>query len=116
MDEKNAKPTLRNDREREAYVRNPSNWEDVGELEELRTDDGRPVFKLKRLKGTEIHYLMSCNPPWNPEWYVGDLDPRKPSGYRWGWVFELDERGFYDPIKNPLSLRAVIARLRKARI
>lgn len=107
------KPTLRNDGERKAYVRDERNWEDVGELEELRTNDGRPLFKLKRLKGTRICLMLSCNPEWLR---VSDYVPRKPSGYRWGWMFEPDEGGFYDPRKNPLSLTGVVARLREMKL
>lgn len=116
MAEEKRKPTLRNDSKRKAYVRDERNWEDVGELEELRTNDGRPVFKLKRLKGTGIYLLASCNPEWNPEIWVGDFDPRKPSGYRWGWMFELDQGGFYDPAKNPLSLTAIVQKLKELKL
>lgn len=82
MDESKKKPTLTDALDRLWYLESPDNWDDI-EKSKLTSKGGQPIFKIQRLKGTDIMKLLV---------YKGESQ-MIPGGYDDFYTFKLDKNG-----------------------
>ena len=93
---KKGSPRLKNDEERLKYLTDINNWEELGTWDILKEKDGNPLFKLMRMKGTDIYHLMTYNAEYSLDWWIEGMPHHWPAGYTSGWTFELDGDGRLD--------------------